>query len=139
MFSKLASLGEARAPAHPGFTCSAPAIGCRPLAFILNAHVLPCLRGLPCARGLPNACGFPCARGFPFERNLPFERGVDGPKERRARVPTPRYEAPRRREMRFHCVIILKGVAARDVIRLAAMNCGPPLGLLPGFASDQSR
>ena len=65
-FSRLARLGEARAPARPGFTCSAPAIGCRPPAFIPNAHVLPN------ARGLPNACGFLCARGFPFERNLPL-------------------------------------------------------------------
>ena len=114
-FSRLARLGEGRAPARPGFTCSAPAIGCRPPAFIPNAHVLPCLRGLPCARGLPNACGFPCARGLPFESALPFERGVDGPEERRARVPAPLHEPPRRREMRFHCVIILKAVATHGV------------------------
>ena len=74
---------------------SAPAIGCRAPALFPNARVFPC------ARGLPSACD------FPFERNLPFERGVDGPEERRARVPTPLHDPPRRRVMRFHCVIIL--------------------------------
>ena len=113
-FSRLARLGEARAPARPGFTCSAPAIGCRPPAFIPNAHVLPSLRGFPFESVLPER-GLPSARGFPFERNLPFERGVDGPEERRARVPAPLHEPPRRREMRFHCVIILKAVATHGV------------------------
>ena len=63
-----ARLGEGRAPAHPGFACPAPAIGCPPPpAFIPYAHVLPNLCGFPCARD------FPCTRGLPFARNLPFE------------------------------------------------------------------
>ena len=51
---------------------------------------------------------------------------VDGPEERRARVPAPRREVPRRRKMRFHRVIILKPVAPRGVMRLA-------IAALPGF------
>ena len=43
---------------------------------------------------------------FPNARGLPCERGVDGPEERRARVPAPLHEPPRRRKMRFHRVII---------------------------------
>ena len=73
-----------------------------------------CVASFARAASLTHAASFARA-AFPLSAISPFERGVDGPKERRARVPTPRYEAPRRREMRFHCVIILKGVAARDV------------------------
>ena len=62
----------------------------------------------------------------------PSARGVDGPEERRARVPTPRREVPCRREMRFHCVIILKGVAAHGVMR-------PAIAALSGFSSGLSR
>ena len=47
---------------------------------------------------------------------------------RRARVPAPRHEAPRRRKMRFHRVIILKAVAPRGVIRSA-------IAALPGSVS----
>ena len=98
-----ARLGEGRAPARPRFACSAPAIGCRPPAFI------------PYARGVPCAHDFPFERARPNASVLPFKRGVDGPEQRRARVPAPLHEPPRRREMRFHFVIILKGVAARGV------------------------
>ena len=62
----------------------------------------------------------------------PSARGVDGPEERRARVPAPRREVPCRREMRFHCVIILKGVAAHGVMRSA-------IAALPGFSSGLSQ
>ena len=47
---------------------------------------------------------------------------------RRARVPAPRHEAPRRRKMRFHRVIILKAVTPRGVIRSA-------IAALPGSVS----
>ena len=63
-------------------------------------------------RTFSNLRGFPCARDFPFERALPnasvlpFKHGVDGPEERRTRVPAPLHNPPRRRKLRFHCVII---------------------------------
>ena len=75
---------------RPRFACPVPAIECRGSPFF------------------PNACGSPYALGLSFERVLPFARGIDGLEEPRARVPAPRHKPPRRREMRFHRVIILK-------------------------------
>lgn len=71
-------------------------------------------------------------RAETWRLSLKLARGVDGPEERRARVPTPRREVPCRREMRFHCVIILKGVAAHGVMR-------PAIAALFGFSSGLSR
>lgn len=56
-------------------------------------------------------------RPLPQHARFPFKRGVDGPDERRARVPASRHKPSRRRKMRFHCVIIsLEGVAARGAL-----------------------
>ncbi len=56
---------------------------------------------------------------------------------RRARVPAPRHEAPRRRKMRFHCVINLKTrrAARRDTFD----TCGPPRDCLGDPGAARSR
>ncbi len=86
-----------------------------------------CASGLYMSRSrhrMPSPALFPNARG------LPCERGVDGPEERRARVPAPLHEPPRRREMRFHRVIILKAIILKmPRLRFGRSSRGTMIGM----------
>ena len=125
-----ARLGEGRAPARPRFACSAPAIGCRPPAFIPYAHVLQPAR-LPFRARSPQRARLPQRTCPPQRKRPPLQarRRRPGTAPRTCSRTPPRAAAPPRDE------IPLRNNPARPA---APSPPARPAGTSPPPAPDMS-